>query len=113
MRYHAANKTSASPCACRDAIQRSNADADAALSVCEREIKETHSLSCHKRQHKGHARIGGHAGVARACGNLGTYYQSTGEYARAIEHRGASHLGNRAGMTTACGLIMLLLVGMR
>ena len=70
-------------------------------------------MSCHKRQHKGHARIGGHAGVARACGNLGNYYQSTGEYARAIEHRGASHLGNRTGKTTACGLIMLLLVGMR
>ena len=51
--------------------------------------------------------------MARACGNLGTYYKSKGEYARAIEHRGASHLGNRAGMTTACGLIMLLLVGMR
>ena len=51
--------------------------------------------------------------MARACGNLGTYYQSTGEYARAIEHRGASHLGNRTGKTTACGLIMLLLVGMR
>ena len=28
--------------------------------------------------------------MARACGNLGNYYQSTGEYARAIEHRGAS-----------------------
>ena len=50
--------------------------------------------------------------MARACGNLGNYYQSTGEYARAIEHRGASHLGNRTEMT-ACGLIMLLLVGMR
>ena len=46
--------------------------------------------------------------MARACGNLGNCYHSTGDYGRARElheqHRTmAEALGDRAGVASACG----------
>jgi len=58
-------------------------------------------------QHKAMAEeLGDRAGVATACGNLGSCYQSTGDYARAREMHGqhkamAEELGDRAGVADA------------
>jgi len=52
--------------------------------------------------------LGDRAGEARACGNLGLCYYSTGDYGRAREqheqHRAMCEaLGDRAGVARACG----------
>ena len=60
-------------------------------------------------QHRAMAEaLGDRAGVVRACGNLGSCYESTGDYGRARElyeqHRTMMEaLGDRAGVAAACG----------
>ena len=66
----------------------------------EREIHEQHRASCEALRDR--------EGVARACGNLGCCYESTGDYGRARElheqrRAMAEALGDRAGVAKASG----------